>query len=96
MSCVLGEKKAKPLANSEDSDQMAHSAASELGLHCLRITFLEVSRLIWVIRTPDMHFGLSFITTNHLAYYFKYFSRILNEYDDLVRSQNFHNEMVFR
>ena len=33
-------------ANSEDPDQ--HSAASDLGLHCLPITRLGVSRLQWV------------------------------------------------
>ena len=35
-------------ANSGDPDQMPHSAASDLGLHCLPITLLEVSRLQWV------------------------------------------------
>ena len=34
-------------ANSEDPDQMPHSAASDLGLHCLPITLLGVSRLQW-------------------------------------------------
>ena len=32
-------------ANSGDPDQMPHSAASDLGLHCLPITLLVVSRL---------------------------------------------------
>ena len=36
---------AKLFANSEDPDQMPHSAASDLGLHCLPITLLGVSRL---------------------------------------------------
>ena len=36
-------------AKSEDSDQTPHSAASDLGLHCLPITLLGVSRLQWVI-----------------------------------------------
>ena len=35
-------------ANSEDADQMLHSVTSDLGLHCLPITFLGVSRLPWV------------------------------------------------
>ena len=35
-------------ANSGDPDQMPHSAASDLGLHCLPITLLGVSRLQWV------------------------------------------------
>ena len=32
-------------ANSGDSDQMLHSAASDMGLHCLPIMLVEVSRL---------------------------------------------------
>ena len=32
-------------ANSGDPDQMPHYAASDLGLHCLPITLLGVSRL---------------------------------------------------
>ena len=39
---------AKLFANSEDPDQTPHSAASDLGLHCLPITLLWVSRLQWV------------------------------------------------
>ena len=35
-------------ANSEDPDQTPHSAASDLGLHCLPITLLGVSRIQWV------------------------------------------------
>ena len=37
-------------SHSEDSDQMPHSAASDMGLHCLlKInTLLGVSRLQWV------------------------------------------------
>ena len=35
-------------SNSADPDQMPHSAASDLGLHCLPITLLGVSRLKWV------------------------------------------------
>ena len=34
-------------ANSEYPDQMLHSAASDLGLHCLPITLLGVSRPKW-------------------------------------------------
>ena len=41
---------AKLFANSEDPDQMPHSAASDLGLHCLPITLLRVSQLQWVKR----------------------------------------------
>ena len=39
----------KLFANNGDPDQMPHDAASDLGLHCLPITLLEVSRLQWVI-----------------------------------------------
>ena len=35
-------------ANSADPDQMPHSAASNLGLHCLPVNLLGVSRLQWV------------------------------------------------
>ena len=34
--------------NSEDPDQMLHTVASDLGLHCLTIIILGVSRLKWV------------------------------------------------
>ena len=36
---IFLKKKAKLFANSGDPDQMPHSVASELGLHCLPITF---------------------------------------------------------
>ena len=32
-------------ANSGDPDQMPHSSVSDLGLHCLQITLLGVSRI---------------------------------------------------
>ena len=35
-------------ADSGYSDQKPHSATSDLGLHCLPITLLGVSRLQWV------------------------------------------------
>ena len=38
----------KLFANSGDPDQTPHSAASDLGLHCLPFTLLGVSRLQWV------------------------------------------------
>ena len=38
-------KIAKSFANNGDPDQMPHSAASYLGLLCLPITLLSVSRL---------------------------------------------------
>ena len=39
---------AKLFANSGDPDQTLRSVASDLGLHCLPITLLRVSRLQWV------------------------------------------------
>ena len=39
---------AKLFANSGDLDQMSHFAVSDLGLYCLPITLLRVSRLKWV------------------------------------------------
>ena len=39
---------AKPFPNSGDPDQMLQNAASDLGLHCLPVTFLGVSSLKWV------------------------------------------------
>ena len=38
---------AKLFANSEDPDQTLQSAASDLGLHCLPVTLLGISRLQW-------------------------------------------------
>ena len=35
-------------ANNRDPDQMPHSVASDLGLHCLPITLLGLPRLQWV------------------------------------------------
>ena len=43
-------------ANSEYPDQTWHFVASDLGLHCLLITRLGVSRLQWV--NPFMSSGL--------------------------------------
>ena len=39
---------AEAFANSEDPDQTPRSAASDLGLHCLPITLLGVSRTQWL------------------------------------------------
>ena len=39
---------AEVFSNSEDTNQMPHSVVSDLGLHCLPITFLGVFRLQWV------------------------------------------------
>ena len=42
-------------ANSEDPDQMPHSAASDVGLHCLSVTLLGVSRLQWAKDEPKQN-----------------------------------------
>ena len=39
---------AELFANSGDLDQMPRSVASDIGLHCLLITLLLISRLQWV------------------------------------------------
>ena len=39
-------------ANSGGPDQTLRSAASDLGLHCLRMTLSGVPRLKWVSLTP--------------------------------------------
>ena len=36
------------LANTVDPDQTPHNVASDLGLHCLPMTLLRVSRKEWV------------------------------------------------
>ena len=46
---------AKLFANSGDPDQMPCSTASDLGLHCLPITLLRVSRLQWVNIVYSIH-----------------------------------------
>ena len=47
---------AELFANGGDPDQTLCSAASDLGLHCLQSTLLQVSRLQWI---NDMVFILS-------------------------------------
>ena len=48
MILIFQKKIAVLFANSGDSDQMTHSVVSDMGLHCLPITLLEVFRLKWV------------------------------------------------
>ena len=36
------------IANNVDPDQMPHYVASDLYLHCLPLTLLQVSKLEWV------------------------------------------------
>ena len=50
---------AKLCANSGDPDQTPHSVASVLGLHCLSVTLLRVSRLQWVNRKLVIFFFIS-------------------------------------
>ena len=47
----------KLFVNNEDPDQTPHSAVSELGLHCLPITILGVSRLQWDKCAGSYHTG---------------------------------------
>ena len=44
----IPREKVELFANSADPDQTPHNAASDLGLHCLPISILGVSRLQWV------------------------------------------------
>ena len=41
-------------ANSVDPDQMLHSAASDLGLHCLPVSLLWDTRCKWVTAASSM------------------------------------------
>ena len=52
---------AKLFANSGEPDQRPHSAASDLGLHCLPLTLLQVSRLQWVNQKKKDIFPISAI-----------------------------------
>ena len=59
---IFLKKMVELCANSGDPDQMPHSVASDLGLHCLPVTLLGVSRLQWVKVTYDINRNISFIT----------------------------------
>ena len=48
MYIFLKKKMVELFASSGDPDQTLHSAASDLGLHCLPDTRVEVSSLQWV------------------------------------------------
>ena len=70
-------------ADSGDPDQMPHSAASDLGLHCLPITLLGVSSLQWVSIAIVIYcsilihiqclMGLYFVTVVLPAYHHNFF-----------------------
>ena len=54
---------AELFANNGDPDQTPHSVVSDLGLHCLPVTLLRVSRLKWVklisyVNGPKKHYQL--------------------------------------
>ena len=55
---------AKLFANSGDPDRTPRSAVSDLGLHCLPITLLQVSPLQWVNVTIQIqiHFVYFYVT----------------------------------
>ena len=67
-------------ANSGDPDQTPHSGASDLGLHCLPITLLGVSRLQWV-KTVVF---LVFLQKVMFDISFKRFSRRQNAVSDII------------
>ena len=72
-------------ANSGDPNQMPHSAASDLGLHCLPNTLLGVSRLLLV--NQGMHclqFILYFLDT--LKYHNN--PRFWDRPDQIVQTQS--------
>ena len=59
LDIIRREKMAQLFANSGDPDQTPRSVASDLGLHCLRITLLRVSRLQWVNHSLLLHQNLT-------------------------------------
>ena len=65
---------AKLFVNSGDPDQTPHSAASDLGLHCLPGTLLRVSQLQWVNYCTAMILMMCAITLQalmSLEYYYQ-------------------------
>ena len=64
---------AKRFANRGDLDQTTHSAASDLGLCCLPITLLVVSRLKWVNIESSLIFFFFFFLLFFFYYYSFYF-----------------------
>ena len=68
---IFLEKMVKLFANSGDPDQTPRSVASDLGLHCLPITRLWVSRLNWVKHMKDKLFRyLSYVLGRLNTMYF--------------------------
>ena len=58
---------AKLFANSGDPDQMLCSAVTDLGLHCLLITFLGVARLHWVNKYFQLYVSVMQGTQEQIA-----------------------------
>ena len=57
-------------ANSGEPDQTPHSAASDLGLHCLPITRLRVSSLQWVnLRSENLRFEIRYLKSVKMISY---------------------------
>ena len=61
----------KLFANSGDPDQTPHFAASDLGLHCLPIILLGISRLqrVKTFETWDELINPTILSVNNSAYY---------------------------
>ena len=64
---------AKLFANHGDPDQMPHSAASDLGLHCLPITLLRFPRLQWV----NLYHSGQIQQLTNLRYFFCFSQKIV-------------------
>ena len=63
---------AKLFENSGDPDQMLHFAASDLGLHYLPITFLEVFQTTNVLETSFFYCDLLNVVTDHHSHYIQF------------------------
>ena len=59
-------------ANSVDPDQTLHSAASDLGLHCLPASLLWDARLIWVNGLADFRQTCMNISLGHAFELFRF------------------------
>ena len=77
-------KTAKLFANSGDPDQTPHSAVSDhLGLPCLQITCLGVSRLQWVFRSR-----IGWVWGWDRCYTRIGFSKIFKQFKEWIDNQN--------
>ena len=81
----------KIFANSRDPDQMPHSAASDLGLHCLPVTRLGVFSLQWV----KVNIWLLPVSSTHIGATPVMASSVLKTYSEKKQNFNFkHLKMV--